>query len=167
MKKNLIVMSMALALGLSAQNGMADETGAGCGIGKMVMEGKSGKGANIAAAIINVVLIPNTFFMSTAASMGEEMLGCDPTKTVLKEQQKEEYLAANMDNLSRDMAQGGGSHLEVLANIMGIAEEDRPSFYSMTQQELAGLDLSGSASSVVSGLNVAMLDYPELAKYAR
>lgn len=169
MKKNLIVMSLAMAMGLSVQSSMAAETGAGCGLGKMVLEGKSGKGNNIAASIINAVIIPNTFFMSTAATMGEEMLGCDPTTTVMKERQKKEFVAANMDNLSRDMAQGSGAHLEALASIMGIAEEDKGSFYSMTQQEFASLDFAAdsSAETVVSSLNMAMLAYPELAKYSR
>lgn len=169
MKKTLIVTALGMAMGLTAQTGLAEETGAGCGLGKMIMEGKSGKGANITAAIINVVLIPNTLFMSTAATMGEEILGCDPTKTVMKEEQKKAFVAANMDNLSRDMAQGSGAHLEVLATIMGIAEEDRTSFFSMAQEEFASLDFSAddSAAAVVAGLNTAMLEYPELAKYTR
>ncbi|MGI9303726.1 MAG: DUF3015 family protein [Gammaproteobacteria bacterium] len=167
MKNKLILVSLTIIIGLAAQNGLAEETGAGCGIGKAVMEGKSGKGANIGASILNDILVARTFFMSTAASMDDELLGCDPSQTVMKEQRKDEYLSANMDNLSRDMAQGAGAHLEALATIMEIDEQDKAAFYEMAQQEFAALEFTGSAASVVSGLHTAMLSYPELSKYSR
>lgn len=166
MKKNAIMFCLAAAMGLGAHAAAAEEMAAGCGIGKMVMEGKSGKGANIAASIINVILIPNTFFMSTAATMGEEMLGCDPSKTVMKEEHKKSFVAVNMDSLSRDMAQGSGDHLEALAALMGIQDDDKPAFFSMAQEEYTALAPTDvSADSLLAGLSSAMSTRPELAKY--
>jgi len=166
MKKTLVALSTAFALCLVTQPCLADN-GAGCGLGKVLLDGKSGKGANLAAAIINVILIPNTTFMTTAASIGEELLGCDPSQQVLKEEQKNVFVAANMDNLSRDMAQGSGAHLEALATVIGIADADRPAFYQMSQDAYAGMDhaTGDSPEAVAAALNVAMLERPELVKY--
>lgn len=169
MKKSLIMMSLTAAIGFGAQPALAGDAGAGCGLGKVVMEGKSGKGANIAAGILNVFPIANTFFMTTAATTGDEILGCDTSTTVMNEANKKAFVANNMDNLSRDMAQGSGVHLEALADVMGVAEEDKDAFYSMTQDEYVAFSASDSASAddVLANLNTAMLAYPELAKYTR
>ncbi|RMF79849.1 MAG: DUF3015 domain-containing protein, partial [Nitrospirae bacterium] len=139
MLKKGIAITLFLALAATGTMAAAAETGAGCGIGKMLFDGKSGRSNNLVAAILNTILIPNTFFMTTAASMNEEILGCDPTKTVLREELRQRYVAANADNLARDMARGGGPHLEALANLLGIDETERPAFYAMSQQEYAAL----------------------------
>ncbi len=168
MKTKAMSITMVAALGLSAQVAMADDS-AGCGIGKMIMEGKSTKGANITAAILNDVLIPRTFFMTTASIMDEEILGCDPSKTVLKEEEQKRFVAMNMDSLSRDMAQGQGAHLDALAAVMGIEESDRDTFKSMTQDEFATLFSSAGASAegVLSSLHTAMMTHPTLNKYVQ
>jgi len=158
MAKKILITILGLALcGMAGVAGAA-ETGAGCGIGKMLFDGKSGKSNNIVASILNTILIPNTSFMTTAASMNEEILGCDPSKTVLREEQKQIFVAANIDNLSRDMAQGSGPHLEALATIMGIDEADRPSFYELSQEEFASLAMADThdPAAVIAALDSAM-----------
>lgn len=170
MKKKILILAMAAAAGLAAQTAMAGSgSGAGCGLGKMIMDGKSGKGANITAAIVNVVLIPNTFFMTTAASMGEEILGCDPSKTVMKEEQQKSFIASNMDELSRDIAQGKGNHIDALVALMGVGEQDKSAFITMTREEFGTLfpETTASAEQVLSSLQVAMLSRPELGKYVQ
>ncbi|HFE32169.1 MAG TPA: DUF3015 domain-containing protein [Gammaproteobacteria bacterium] len=169
MKKTTSIVLLTAAIGCSAPLAFAGEEGAGCGIGKVIMEGKSGKGANIVAAILNDILIPRTLFMSTASIMDEPVLGCDPTKTVLQDVEKKRFVASNMDNLSQEMAQGQGAHLEALASVMGIAETDQPAFFSMTQQEYGNLLPTGDAApgEVLASLNEAMLRHPQLAKYTR
>lgn len=169
MKKATNIVLLAAAIGCSAPLAFAGEEGAGCGIGKVIMEGKSSKGSNIVASILNDVLIARTFFMSTAAIMDEPLLGCDPSQTVMQDVEKKRFVASNMDNLSQEMAQGQGAHLEALASVMGIAETDQPAFFSMTQKEYGNLLPSGEAApgEVLASLNEAMLRHPQLAKYTR
>lgn len=162
MLKKLSVLLCASAMGLSMQAVQAGDDAAGCGIGKVVMEGKSGQGANIVAAILNDILIPRTFFMTTG------VLGCDTTQQVENDsQQKEVFVATNMDNLSQDMAKGQGAYLEALAAVMGIAEKDKAEFFAMTQKEYANLfpTATTGAGEVLTSINTAMLQHPELAKY--
>ena len=169
MKKTTSSILLATVIGLSAPLAFAGEEGAGCGIGKVVLDGKSDQGSNIAAAILNDILIPRTLFMTTAASMDEPVLGCDPTQTVMQDVEKKRFVASNLDNLSQEMAQGQGIHLEALAAVMGIAKNDQPAFFSMTQREYGSLLPNGDSApgEVLSSLNEAMLRHPQLAKYTR
>lgn len=168
MKRKVIVMAFTAAIGMSATVAFAAETGAGCGIGKVIFEGKSDKSSNIVASILNDILIPRTFFITTAATMGETILGCDPTTTVMKEEQKRSFVAANMDSLSQEMAQGQGMHLEALASVIGIEQADRQAFFELTQSQYETLfpTSTASAEDVLGSIKTAMLANPELAKYA-
>ncbi|MFK8076405.1 MAG: DUF3015 family protein [Granulosicoccus sp.] len=140
----------------------AQEDGAGCGLGSVVMEGKEGKSANIAAALLNTV-VPNTFFMTT----GDGLMGCDPTQTVQNDEATEIFVARNMDQLSSEAAQGGGDYLNVLAELMGIADEDRDAFKKVTQDNFDQLFLnSDDAKGVIETIEIAMLNDSSLAKYA-
>ena len=150
----LLVSAMPLA--------HADNSGAGCGLGSVVLKDRDGKVAHIAASIINSI-VPNTLFMTT----GNGMMGCDPTQTVKNEQATEIFVASNMDQLSTEAAQGGGDYLNVLANLMGIADEDRDAFRKVTQENFDQLFLNnGDAKGVIATIETAMLNNSDLAKYA-
>ena len=105
-RKFRILLSMFIMMTLSSV-AFAEENGAGCGVGKMVMEGKSGKNANITASLINLAInfvgIPHQLFGMTTGT-----LGCDVTQTVSNEQERETFFAKNEDNLSVEMARGEG-----------------------------------------------------------
>jgi hypothetical protein len=160
--KKLIVSSVIVLLS-TMPLAHADNSGAGCGLGSVVMEGKDGKGANIAASILNNLVIPNTFFMTT----GGGIMGCDPTQTVQNDQATEIFVASNMDQLTSEAAQGGGDYLNVLADLMGIADEDRDAFRKVTQDNFDQLFLNnGDAKRVISTIETAMLNDSNLAKYA-
>lgn len=163
MKSFIGVVLIASALPLST----AHAGGAGCGLGKVLLGGKSGMGENIAAAILNYFPIANVFFMSTAAATGKETLGCDPTKTVSNDIEREKFVASNLDGLSVDAAQGQGAYLASLADVMGIDEQDRGSFYRLTQERYDDLFAATTAQpeTVIAALDGAMLEDVNLAKY--
>lgn len=161
--KKLITLSAALLVASVPFAAHAEETGSGCGLGAEVLEGKSGKGSNIAAAILNGLVIPNTTFMTT----GGGIMGCDPTQTVRNEQATEIFVASNMDQLSTEAAQGGGEYLNVLADLMGIADEDRAAFQLVAQQNYDQLFATESdAKGVIQTMETAMLSDSNLSKYA-
>jgi len=160
---NKLIISSAVVLLSTLPLAHAEDTGAGCGIGSVVLEGREGKGANIAAAVLNNFLIPNTFFMTT----GGGIMGCDPTQTVQNDKATEIFVARNLDQLSTEAAQGGGDYLNVLADLMGIANEDRAAFRKVTQDNFDQLFLTnGDAKRVINTIEIAMLNDSNLAKYA-
>ena len=138
----------------------AQETGAGCGLGSTLLDGKSDRGVNIAAAFINVSA-------SQTSSMTSGLLGCDVTQVVGNDQATEIFVASNMDQLSSEVAQGGGEYLTVLAELMGIADEDRVTFHRVAQENYDSLFLTnGDAKLVIKSMEVAMLNDTSLSKYA-
>lgn len=160
MKK--LVMSAAITLAALPLGASADG-GAGCGWGSMVFQGQSGAFAHIIATTTNGTSFNQWFGLTTGTA------GCDPTTVVRNDFQREEFVASNLDNLSQEMAQGSGDHLDSLAAIMGIAEEDRTKFYSLTQQRFDHLMSSARKGSqeMLSALDQEMLADPALAKYVR
>jgi len=160
--KKLLALSATLLIA-TAPFVQAQDTGSGCGLGAEVLEGKSGKGSNIAAAILNGLVIPNTTFMTT----GGGMMGCDPTQTVKNEEATEIFVASNMDQLSSEVAKGGGEYLNVLAALMGIADEDRAAFQLVAQQHYDQLFATeADARRVIESMETAMLTDSNLSKYA-
>lgn len=162
MKKTVVALSL-LFVAVTPLSYAEENKGAGCGIGKVVMEGKSDKGSNIVASILNTILIPNTFFMTSG------VLGCDTTQTVQRDDVRNTFVASNLDSLSSDMAQGQGEHLAALADVMGIDQQDSPAFFALTQSRYADLFAQPTveAHQVLATLDQAMLDDPLLAKYAK
>ena len=160
MKKLVIGLCCAFALG-STSMAFATEKAGGCGIGKEIMAGKTGLGSNLVAAILNNILIPNTFFMTTG------ILGCDTTKTVQNEQQGETFVARNMDTLAVEMAQGNGDHLAALATLLGLADADKSAFYSLAKDQYEPLfSASGTTpATVLTTINTAMLSDARLSQY--
>jgi len=162
-KKLIALSATVLVASLATPLAQAEETGGGCGLGALILEGKSGKGAHIGAAILNGAIIPNTTFMTT----GGGIMGCDPTQTVSNEQATEVFVASNMDQISTEAAQGTGEYLEVLAQLMGVDDADRPAFKQLAQQnydQLFGLD--SDAKLVIESMQTAMLSDHNLSKYA-
>lgn len=161
--KKFIALSATLMIAAVPFAAQAQETGSGCGLGAIVLEGKEGKGSHIAAALLNNLVIPNTIFMTT----GGGLMGCDPTQTVKNEEATEIFVASNMDQLSTEVAQGGGEYLNVLADLMGIADEDRAAFHIVAQQNYDALFLTdGDAKGVIESIETAMLSDSSLSKYA-
>jgi len=161
MKKLTLIGSAAL-LAVSSFAHSAEE-GGGCGLGAMVMEGKSGKGAHIVAAILNGLIVPNTTFMTT----GGGMMGCDPTQVVEREEFTEIFVAQNMDQITTDTAKGSGEYLNVLASLMGVPESELPRFTDLAQAQFDSLFLEGhDAATVISSLQLAMANDQRLAPFA-
>ena len=158
-KLTLLGASMALVLSGLAN---ADNSASGCGLGAEILEGKSGKGSHIAAAILNGLVIPNTTFMTT----GGGIMGCDPTETVSNEQATEIFVASNLDQISSEAAQGGGDYLDVLAQMLGIDDADRSEFHALAQQNYDALFSGGDAGDMLQSLQTAMLADDTLSKYA-
>lgn len=161
--KKVIFLTMLASLALTSQPAFSGESGSGCGIGKTVLKGESGVGAHIGAWALNVMLLPQS------SSMTSGILGCDPSKTVNNDQQKEVFVASNMDSLSVDMAQGEGEHLTTLATLMGVTKNDQAKFFALTQRSYSSIFSTPKtdANMMLSALSHEMTMNPELAIYVQ
>lgn len=101
---------------------------AGCGLGSMVFEGQSGMFPNILAATTNSTSGNQTFGISSGT------LGCNGNDTVQRDAAQREFVAVNYDNLSEEMAQGGGAYVQAMSSLMGCSSETGPAFAEFSQR---------------------------------
>lgn len=147
------------AAGPETKGAMTD-AGSGCGLGSLLFDGNSGVGAHSIAMTTNGFLFNNTFGMSSGT------LGCDASQPVRYKGERV-YISANMTKLAEDMSRGRGETLAGLAEIMGIAQADKPAFYSATQRHFDRIYSSESVTSdqVMDALVGVLKSDSSLSKY--
>ena len=155
----VLVISVTACLSLSVH---AEETGAGCGVGKIAMEGKSGKDAAISASLIN--LIVNYFTGAQLFGMTSGTLGCDTSQQVNNHRLKDEFVAQNQDSLTIDIARGEGAYLESFASIIGVKAEDKALFFDHLQ---ANYDEIADTDDMIASIDHSLAKNPLLNKYTR
>ena len=162
MKKLIKVASFALVAASFSISVQAEERGAGCGVGKIVMEGKSGKDAAVSASLINWAV--NYVFPAQLFGMTSGTLGCDVSQQVNNYQEKEEFVAQNQDSLSIDIVRGEGAHLESLASIIGVEADDKNVFFDHLQ---ATSETIINQDNILASIDVSLASDPQLQKYVR
>ena len=155
MNKKILLAGLFLVWGQA----MAD-TGPGCGWGAQVFKGKSGVPSHVMAATTNGTFGNQTFGMSTGTG------GCDATKKITVAQLNQ-FLDSNLDKVAYDMSRGHGEVLESLASLMGIAEQDKTSFFNAAKANFDRIFSTAEVSraQVVDALVVVMQEDGNLAKY--
>jgi hypothetical protein len=138
------------------------DTGPGCGLGKLVWADYS-KQKSIAPQVLqsttNGTSGTQTFGISSGTS------GCTNDGTIMAEYKLNVFAAANYENLSQEMARGGGEHLASLAELMGIPENQRSDFFGLAQVQYATLIQSGDETpeAMIKTLQSAMSTHPRFA----
>lgn len=107
---------MALSAGLATGAFAAANSNTGCGLGSLLID-KQG-------------LIWNLFQITTNGSTGTQTFGitsgtsgCKSGKIAM-DSRTQEFVAANMDALSQEIAQGRGEHLDTLVELLNVADKD-------------------------------------------
>ncbi|MBI3553431.1 MAG: DUF3015 family protein [Elusimicrobia bacterium] len=154
-KKSLLVLVTLLAGAAAAHAG--SYTGAGCGVGAMLMKGQKGNGMIGAAAFTNGSFC-NSFSITT------ETMGCTADGVVKNEKKLEVYAAANLQKLSKEMAQGGGEYLAGLSKLMGVKEAQKEAFFRLAQQRYEKILPSAATDSaaMIKNLRAEMASDPAL-----
>ncbi|MCF6217376.1 MAG: DUF3015 domain-containing protein [Gammaproteobacteria bacterium] len=157
MKKTILAGVMALAMAPMASQA---ETGAGCGLGSMLLEGQQGLVFNVLAATVNGTSGNQTFGMTSGT------LGCDGEGTVTFAAAGE-YLDANMEQVARGMATGEGEAMDTLASLMGVSAADKAAFVQVSKANFSVIFSKENVTSadVMSSLTQAMAADQSLSKY--
>jgi hypothetical protein len=119
------------------------DTGPGCGLGKLVWSDAGNQKAiapQVLQSTTNGTSGSQTFGISTGTS------GCTNDGTVMGEYKVNFFASANYDNLSKEMAQGGGEHLASLGELMGVPEESLPEFFALAQSRYPSFAASSDSS---------------------
>lgn len=130
MKKLIVSLAAVAALSSAAVAGVFDQQSSGansqtgCGLGSLII--KNGDTALFLAfqATTNNTSGNQTFGITSGTS------GCKKTKFVMNERAVE-FVAANMDQLSKEVAAGQGESVDTLAELLEV--EDKEAFASTMQ----------------------------------
>ena len=147
--------------GVRLPGGSGDKaaSGPGCGLGYMLFKGQSGVVPQVIAVTTNGTFGSQTFGMSTGTS------GCSQDGIVSREHETAVYAQATIENLTQEMAQGGGEHLASLATLIGVPADLQPAFFQLTQQQYATLFPSDKtdASEMLAALKAVLAADPVFA----
>ncbi len=168
MMKRLLMLSLATAF-IWGQAGIvlalnpgssAYGNGPGCGLGAQIFDQKNILHQILASTTNQIVFFNQAFGITTGT------LGCTNNNKFVQNEQATLFANLNFDNLSQEMAQGGGEHLASLATLMGVPAEQQPAFFAMTQEKYATLIESGETTpaAMLKALHEAMDQHPVLAK---
>jgi hypothetical protein len=152
---------LAMALLASSSLAMADND-AGCGLGSILFEGKSGAAPKILAATTNGTYGNQTFGITSGT------LGCQSDGVISSNARLSMFMGTNSERLARDMSVGQGESLNVLADLMGVKEQDKALFFKTTQQHFGVIfsDKNQKAGDVLAALQQVMKQDSKLAVYA-
>jgi hypothetical protein len=162
--KKLLVLFMALAVAaLPATPVFANDaygSGPGCGLGGDLFKGNKAILHQILASTTNGTMSLQAFGITTGT------IGCTNNGKFAQSEQETMFANLNFDNLSQEMAQGGGEHLASLATLLGVPAEQQPAFFAMTQEKYTTLIQSGETTpaAMLKALHETMAAHPVLAK---
>ncbi len=122
MKKILISAIATLALTTSAMATVNNQTG--CGLGAVIIKDNSSAVMLALQATTNGISGNQTFGITSGT------LGCKKTKLVMNERASE-FVASNMDVLSKEISVGHGESIDTLAELLNI--EDTAAFSASLQ----------------------------------
>ena len=156
-KKTILAAAL---ISLPAGAAMAKDS-TGCGAGTMIFEGQSGLVPQVLAVTTNGISGNQTFGISTGT------LGCDTDGTVQASARATQFASANMEKLAHDMAAGGGETLASLADVIGIAEVDRSTFYQAARDNFSSIYVGAdtTAGELVDNLGKVMAEDQKLSAY--
>ena len=115
MKKILSIAAMSallLTTSVVASDVLAPGTGnsnTGCGLGSVVIKDQSSVFMQLIATCLNGTSGNQTFGITSGTS------GCKKASKVVMNERAQEFIAGNMDQLSREIAQGHGESITTLA----------------------------------------------------
>jgi hypothetical protein len=172
LKKGLLLLIAVLMMaefldmqGIVLAAGIADN-GPGCGLGKDLWRDSPNTdkwGVQILISTTDNTIVPFQAFGITSQTMG-----CKNSGKFWAEQKANMFADLNFENLSQEMAQGGGEHLASMAMLMGVPAGRQPEFFAMTQERYTTLVNAGEASPVamVKALNEAAASHPAVEQVA-
>ena len=151
---------LAMALLASSSLAMADND-AGCGLGSILFEGKSGAAPKILAATTNGTYGNQTFGITSGT------LGCQSDGVISSNARLSMFMGTNSERLARDMSIGHGESLDVLANLMNIKTEDKGAFFQAAKVNFGKIFApeNQTAGQVLAALQQVMAKDAVLAAY--
>lgn len=150
MKKLMACLAAGLMASGSVMAAGSIRDNCGCGLGTMALKDQEPTViSQMAATFLNALCANQTFGISSGT------LECEPHAGIAQNKEVQQYIAANLDNLAVDVAQGEGATLAALADLMQVPPGERAALYTKLQTRFGDI-FSGeqvSSAQVVQNLD--------------
>lgn len=155
------IIMLAGLMGAVAMGTAQARDDSGCGLGTMVWKGQEGIAPQVLAVTTNGTFGNQTFGISSGT------LGCTQDGVVGEGMKLSMYTGSNMDRLAQDMSVGHGESLNVLAELMGVEEQDKGAFFQLAKSNFSDIFSSETvtAADVLGTLQAAMAKDATLSRY--
>jgi hypothetical protein len=141
--KKFVFCALAVVVGMVFVSvGFAGQQNTGCGLGSLIFEGHDGLISQTCAATFNGTFGNQTFGITTGTS------NCEQFETMWANKKLNTFVAENMDNLAKDIAQGNGEYVNTLAVLIEVPEGERADFYSRLQTNFSRIYTSDKVTHV-------------------
>ncbi len=134
--KKIFVCALASVLLCSTAALAENRSNTGCGLGTLVL-GDTG---------FSDSTLGQSFIVTTNGTSGNQTFGitsgtsnCSSPSSFVQNEKVHEFVAANMDNLAKNIAMGKGESLDTLAELMEVPEGKRLSLYTRLQDNFAAI----------------------------
>ena len=133
----------------------------GCGLGTLLMQDQKGLIFRVLGATTNGSFGNQTFGITSGT------LGCAKNGVIASDARRSMFTAANVDQLSAEVAAGEGETLATLATLYKVEAADRAAFYALAQANHAVLFANAEVTTgdVLKALETAMAADARLARY--
>ncbi|GAB4298301.1 MAG: DUF3015 domain-containing protein [Desulfuromonadia bacterium] len=150
--KKIVSLAVAGGVMIAASVASAAPYGtAGCGLGSLIFKDEPGA-VQIFAATTNGTFGNQTFGITSGT------LNCGSGIIKSSNDRATAFAAANLDNLSRDIAQGRGESLDAFAELLNVPADQRPTFAAKLQSNFDRIFPNGEviATNVVETVQQIM-----------
>lgn len=144
--KKFIVAVFTICMAFSASYVYADNVGPG--LGRVALEGKSGKVWELVGTFLNGICANGTFAI-TSGTLGYKegaKIGFNAADV---------YIAENMDDLAIDIAKGDGEYVDTLARILKV--DDRSAFKDKLHKNFNNIYTSKDVTAEQVSANIKKL----------
>ena len=160
MKRKVLALAVVGLFPLAA--GAQQPSVGGCGLGSKLFDGQRGIAPQVLAVTTNGTFGNQTFGISSGT------LGCNQDGVVRSSWKTAMFIDGNKEKLARDMSVGEGETLDSLAQLMGVEEEHRPSFYAATKENFERIFSAADATSaeIAASLKQVLAEHEQLSIYS-
>ena len=119
------------------------DSGSGCGLGKMIWDGQSGRLAHISAATTNGTSGNQTLGITSGT------LGCNPDSTVMIVDEQKMFVVDNAEYLFDDISKGSGNYIMALSEVMGCKTSSFHYFSKLLQNNHENIFKNGLEENTI------------------
>lgn len=152
---------LAIALLVTSSSVTLADDDIGCGWGTMVWAGQSGLFPKLLGLTTNGTSGNQTFGITSGTA------GCQADGVITSRARLSMFMGTNSERLARDMSVGHGESLNVLANLMGVKEQDKSLFFQTAQANFSTIFAADNqtAGQALAALQQVMAKDSVLAAY--